>query len=44
MKTLKSEFFCFPEMIHNPNVNADLIARGVRFIMDTFGQNDDELG
>jgi 4-hydroxy-3-methylbut-2-enyl diphosphate reductase len=25
-------------MIHNPNVNADLIARGVRFIMDTSGK------
>ena len=27
--------FLLSEMIHNPNVNADLLARGVRFIMDT---------
>jgi 4-hydroxy-3-methylbut-2-enyl diphosphate reductase len=25
-------------MIHNPQVNADLIAEGVRFIMDTYGK------
>src|SRR6218665_1851027 len=25
-------------MIHNPQVNADLIAEGVRFIMDTYGR------
>jgi 4-hydroxy-3-methylbut-2-enyl diphosphate reductase len=30
--------FLLSEMIHNPNVNADLIARGVRFIMDTSGK------
>jgi 4-hydroxy-3-methylbut-2-en-1-yl diphosphate reductase len=29
--------FLLSEMIHNPGVNADLIARGVRFIMDTSG-------
>ncbi|MES2478945.1 MAG: 4-hydroxy-3-methylbut-2-enyl diphosphate reductase [Bacteroidota bacterium] len=29
--------FLLSEMIHNPNVNADLVARGVRFIMDTSG-------
>ncbi|MFT4061054.1 MAG: 4-hydroxy-3-methylbut-2-enyl diphosphate reductase [Edaphocola sp.] len=26
------------EMIHNPQVNADLMAEGVQFIMDTYGQ------
>ncbi len=31
--------FLLSEMIHNPNVNADLLARGVRFIMDTSGRN-----
>lgn len=30
--------FLLSEMIHNPNVNADLLARGVRFIMDTSGR------
>ncbi|GAA4455366.1 4-hydroxy-3-methylbut-2-enyl diphosphate reductase [Rurimicrobium arvi] len=30
--------FLLSEMIHNPNVNADLVARGVRFIMDTSGR------
>jgi 4-hydroxy-3-methylbut-2-enyl diphosphate reductase len=30
--------FLLSEMIHNPNVNADLIASGVRFIMDTSGK------
>lgn len=29
--------FLLSEMIHNPNVNADLVARGVRFVMDTSG-------
>lgn len=29
--------FLLSEMIHNPGVNADLIDRGVRFIMDTSG-------
>lgn len=29
--------FLLSEMIHNPNVNADLLALGVRFIMDTKG-------
>ncbi len=29
--------FLLSEMIHNPGVNADLIAMGVRFIMDTKG-------
>ena len=29
--------FLLSEMIHNPGVNADLISRGVRFIMDTSG-------
>lgn len=30
--------FLLSEMIHNPQVNADLIASGVRFIMDTVGK------
>jgi 4-hydroxy-3-methylbut-2-enyl diphosphate reductase len=29
--------FLLSEMIHNPQVNADLISRGVKFIMDTKG-------
>ncbi|MCC6953096.1 MAG: 4-hydroxy-3-methylbut-2-enyl diphosphate reductase [Deltaproteobacteria bacterium] len=29
--------FLLSEMIHNPEVNADLIAHGVRFLMDTQG-------
>ncbi|UBM57935.1 4-hydroxy-3-methylbut-2-enyl diphosphate reductase [Marinilongibacter aquaticus] len=31
--------FLLSEMIHNPEVNSDLLSRGVRFIMDTQGQN-----
>ncbi|TAE29372.1 MAG: 4-hydroxy-3-methylbut-2-enyl diphosphate reductase [Cytophagales bacterium] len=30
--------FLLSEMIHNPDVNADLLSRGVRFLMDTGGQ------
>ncbi|MDI9319719.1 MAG: 4-hydroxy-3-methylbut-2-enyl diphosphate reductase [Phycisphaerales bacterium] len=30
--------FLLSEMIHNPSVNADLVARGVRFVMDTSGR------
>jgi 4-hydroxy-3-methylbut-2-enyl diphosphate reductase len=30
--------FLLSEMIHNPDVNADLQSRGVQFIMDTHGQ------
>lgn len=30
--------FLLSEMIHNPDVNADLLERGVRFIMDTGGR------
>ena len=30
--------FLLSEMIHNPEVNEDLISRGVRFIMDTYGK------
>lgn len=30
--------FLLSEMIHNPDVNADLQSRGVRFIMDTSGR------
>src|SRR5690348_4706796 len=29
--------FLLSEMIHNPQVNADLKARGVRFLQDTYG-------
>ena len=29
--------FLLSEMIHNPDVNADLLSRGVKFIMDTAG-------
>src|SRR6476469_9227155 len=29
--------FLLSEMIHNPQVNADLVDRGVRFLMDTKG-------
>jgi 4-hydroxy-3-methylbut-2-en-1-yl diphosphate reductase len=29
--------FLLSEMIHNPDVNADLLSRGVKFIMDTKG-------
>lgn len=31
--------FLLSEMIHNPQVNADLIAEGVQFIMDTYGKH-----
>ena len=31
--------FLLSEMIHNPQVNADLISRGVKFIMDTKGNH-----
>ena len=31
------QIYLLSEMIHNPDVNADLQARGVRFIMDTKG-------
>ncbi|WP_282456611.1 hypothetical protein [Chitinophaga sedimenti] len=30
--------FLLSEMIHNPQVNSDLLSRGVRFIMDTGGR------
>lgn len=30
--------FLLSEMIHNPQVNADLIERGVRFLQDTYGK------
>jgi 4-hydroxy-3-methylbut-2-enyl diphosphate reductase len=29
--------FLLSEMIHNPQVNADLVAKGVRFLQDTYG-------
>lgn len=31
------QIFLLSEMIHNPQVNADLKSRGVRFLMDTLG-------
>jgi 4-hydroxy-3-methylbut-2-en-1-yl diphosphate reductase len=31
--------FLLSEMIHNPQVNADLIKNGVSFILDTYGQH-----
>jgi 4-hydroxy-3-methylbut-2-en-1-yl diphosphate reductase len=31
------KIFLLSQMIHNPSVNADLTARGIRFIMDTYG-------
>src|ERR1035438_7128178 len=31
--------FLLSEMIHNPGVNADLLALGIQFIMDTKGNN-----
>ena len=30
--------YLLSEMIHNPQVNADLLARGVRFLQDTYGK------
>jgi len=30
--------FLLSEMIHNPQVNADLVARGVQFLQDTYGK------
>src|SRR5439155_24374152 len=30
--------FLLSEMIHNPQVNADLVAKGVRFLQDTKGK------
>ncbi len=30
--------FLLSEMIHNPQVNADLMARGVKFLQDTYGK------
>jgi 4-hydroxy-3-methylbut-2-en-1-yl diphosphate reductase len=32
------QIFLLSEMIHNPQVNADLIAKGVRFLQDTGGK------
>lgn len=32
------KIYLLSEMIHNPQVNADLIAEGIQFIMDTNGQ------
>lgn len=30
--------YLLSEMIHNPQVNADLVSRGVRFLQDTYGK------
>lgn len=30
--------FLLSEMIHNPQVNADLVAHGIRFLQDTYGK------
>ncbi len=32
------KIYLLSEMIHNPQVNADLIARGVHFLQDTYGK------
>jgi len=32
------EIYLLSEMIHNPHVNADLLARGVKFLQDTSGK------
>ncbi|GAB2572249.1 4-hydroxy-3-methylbut-2-enyl diphosphate reductase [Spirosoma areae] len=37
-ENLGKRIYLLSEMIHNPDVNADLQDRGVRFIMDTSGQ------
>ncbi|GAA4407527.1 4-hydroxy-3-methylbut-2-enyl diphosphate reductase [Nibrella viscosa] len=34
----KKRIFLLSEMIHNPEVNGDLLSRGVRFLMDTAGR------
>jgi 4-hydroxy-3-methylbut-2-enyl diphosphate reductase len=36
--------FLLSEMIHNPDVNADLLSRGVKFLMDTKGNKLDAFG
>lgn len=37
-ENLGKRIYLLSEMIHNPDVNADLQSRGVQFIMDTAGQ------
>ena len=34
----EKRIFLLSEMIHNPEVNADLLDRGVKFMMDTYGK------
>jgi len=34
----EKRIFLLSEMIHNPQVNADLLARGVQFLQDTYGK------
>lgn len=36
-ENLDKRIFLLSEMIHNPEVNADLLDRGVKFILDTYG-------
>lgn len=36
--------FLLSEMIHNPQVNADLLSRGVRFLQDTYGRQQVPFG
>ena len=35
--------FLLSEMIHNPQVNSDLLAKGVRFLQDTGGKQLDSI-
>ena len=35
----QKKIFLLSEMIHNPEVNADLLSRGVKFLMDTSGND-----
>ena len=37
-ENLGKRIFLLSEMIHNPQVNADLLARGVLFLQDTYGK------
>ena len=37
-ENLGKRIFLLSEMIHNPQVNADLLAKGVQFLQDTYGK------
>lgn len=37
-ENVDKRIFLLSEMIHNPDVNADLLSRGVHFLMDTHGR------